>query len=961
MPSLSTSPFRALGTALSPITSAVRRARESLAGPPAAAGPRALLLSGQGDQLFGIAHDAVLLLDGDARILEVNEHAPTWYGYAADELIGRHLWELRPPEARDAFAEVWATLRREGRVWYESVHRHKDGTDFHVEVSIRTIRVRGEHLHVGVVRDVTDRWQANQRAARLARLHAVVSHCLHAIARPAGIEALCERVCQVAVEFGGFQLATAAAIDNVSGSLVPVARRVSEGLELEAAASMADAIVADGPARACLTDDVTVTCQDFRSDASVARWRDDAERFGLRSFIALPVRRDGRALGVLSLHADEPQFFDADETGLAEELAGSLSFALDSLAHRERIERVLEAMDEGFWEWNVSTGEMHLSPRLETMLGYERGQMPRDVRQWLDLVHIEDRPGVTARLQDIFAPQREVVAGEFRVQRQSGEYIWVFGRVRSLAPSGVRGVVRLVGTIMDITARKGLEDQFLQSQRLETVGRLAGAVAHDFNNVLTVINGYSDLLLADLKDDDPDRSSLEAIRQAGERASGITRQLLTFSRKHASDPRVVSLGSAVREVERMARGVLREAVNLSIQLEAIDDAVFIDPAHLHQVLMNLIVNARDAMPQGGSLRIATSCEDLADGRGDVEPGRYLCLTVTDTGTGMDAATLGRIFEPFFTTKEQGRGTGLGLSTVHGIIAQAGGAIRVQSTPGVGTTFRLYLPPATAETAEPASLAVPTAVRRGSETILVVEDQEDVRDVTVAVLRGAGYAVLAASDGPEALHTAARHEGRIDLVLTDVIMPGMDGKSLAEALTASRPGLRVLYTSGYTDDVLSAHDIDHAGTGYLAKPFTPDGLMAAVREVLGPGEARPTVLIVDDDIDVRRLFGEALADRYTVLMASDGVQALETVRTASRVDIVLIDLFMPRQDGTQTILALREMAPQLPIIAISGAFGGQFLSAAERVGVAATLAKPVSLETLRRLVEKLCPTRTSTDR
>jgi CheY-like chemotaxis protein/nitrogen-specific signal transduction histidine kinase len=521
--------------------------------------------------------------------------------------------------------------------------------------------------------------------------------------------------------------------------------------------------------------------------------------------------------------------------------------------------------------------------------------------------------------------------------------------------------VRLVGTIMDITARKGLEDQFLQSQRLETVGRLAGAVAHDFNNVLTVINGYSDLLLADLKENDPDRSSLEAIRQAGERASGITRQLLTFSRKHASDPRVVSLGAAVREVERMARGVLREAISLAIELDAVDDAVFIDPAHLHQVLMNLIVNARDAMPNGGTLRIATSREDLSDGRGDVEPGRYVCLTVVDTGTGMDAATLGRIFEPFFTTKEQGRGTGLGLSTVHGIITQAGGCIRVQSTPGAGTTFRLYLPPAPADASEPVSLVVPVALERGSGTILVAEDQEDVRDVTVAVLRGAGYAVLAAADGAQAIQISARHEGPIDLLLTDVIMPGMDGKSLAEALGASRPDLRVLYTSGYTDDVLGAHDIEHTHAGYLAKPFSPDGLLAAVRDVLGPRESRPTVLIVDDDADVRRLFGEALADRYAVLLACDGLQAVETVRTAARVDLVLIDLFMPRQDGTQTIQALREIAPQLPIVAISGAFGGQFLPAAERTGVAATLAKPVSLDTLRKLVEKLCPTRTSTDR
>jgi CheY-like chemotaxis protein len=438
----------------------------------------------------------------------------------------------------------------------------------------------------------------------------------------------------------------------------------------------------------------------------------------------------------------------------------------------------------------------------------------------------------------------------------------------------------------------------------------------------------------------------------------LTEQLLAFSRKQITQPRALGLNASVADAERLLLRLVREDVEMITRLEAAPDHVMADPSQLHQIVMNLVVNARDAMPSGGRLLIATRNEDVPPDTADVPPGRYVVLSVADTGTGMDAETARHIFEPFFTTKERGKGTGLGLSTVYGIVQQSGGVIRLDSAVGKGTTFHIFLPQVSADLVAAVAAPIKPAAHRGSETILIAEDQPLVRELAVDTLRGLGYRVLAAADGDEAFRIATEHTGVIHVLLTDVVMPGMDGWMLAERISALRPGLKVIYASGYADDVVGARRMLEAGAAFLPKPFTPAALAAKIREAATPADkpetAAPalmrTLLVVDDDESVRNLFPALLGSTHRVLLAADGSEAVDIARREPQIDLVLTDLFMPNQDGIETIQALQELRLALRIIAMSGAFDGQFLSAAERLGVDATLRKPIELETLRRTID-----------
>jgi two-component system cell cycle sensor histidine kinase/response regulator CckA len=373
------------------------------------------------------------------------------------------------------------------------------------------------------------------------------------------------------------------------------------------------------------------------------------------------------------------------------------------------------------------------------------------------------------------------------------------------------------------------EEQLRQAQKMEAVGRLAGGIAHDFNNLLTVITSYTDLLLEDLDPGDPIREDVGQIRKAAEGAAALTRQLLAFSRQQALAPRVLSLKTSIASAEPLLERLIGEDVHLTTSVAPDLGAVKADPGQLEQVIINLAVNARDAMPTGGRLTIEAANVDQGEGEG--EGGRYVMLVLSDTGIGMDEETKSRIFEPFFTTKAAGKGTGLGLATVYGIVKQSGGFIGVHSELGRGTTFQVYLPrvdePAETDTAG-AALPEP---RGGTETVLVVEDEPPVRIVTRQVLERYGYAVLEAPDGETALHLAAKHHGPIHLLLTDVVMPGLSGRQLADQLGRLRPAIKVLYASGYAENALAHHGIPESGISYLRKPFAPETLARRVRDVL----------------------------------------------------------------------------------------------------------------------------------
>ena len=408
-------------------------------------------------------------------------------------------------------------------------------------------------------------------------------------------------------------------------------------------------------------------------------------------------------------------------------------------------------------------------------------------------------------------------------------------RLQRLAPA----VERAIEDAAVRRERRRLEQQLLASQRLEAVGRLAGGVAHDFNNVLTAVLGSTELLILDTPPGVANREELEIIREAATRAQDLIRQLLAFSSRQALKPVVLDLNHLVKNVGKMLRRLIGENIQFTTEPAADLDAVCADPGQLEQVLVNLAVNARDAMPTGGKLTIETANvehdPDYAREREAALLRRFVMLAVSDTGIGMDEATKARIFEPFFTTKEPGKGTGLGLATVYGIVQQSGGFIWVYSEPGHGTTFKIYLPQVEAPLEGRAVGAAPGDLPRGTETILLVEDAAAVRAVTRQVLERQGYTVLEAAHGAAALQTAAGHPGPIHLLLTDVVMPVLSGRQLADQLARLRPDAKVLYASGYTDDAVVRHGVLEAGISYLQKPFTADSLARKVREVLD----RPT--------------------------------------------------------------------------------------------------------------------------
>jgi PAS domain S-box-containing protein len=447
-------------------------------------------------------------------------------------------------------------------------------------------------------------------------------------------------------------------------------------------------------------------------------------------------------------------------------------------------------------------------------------------------VGIYANPGERDHLRQILEQQgsihnievrRRVKSGEVRIALTSSELI------------SLDGEQCILTTTNDITEYKRLEEQFLQAQKMEAVGRLAGGVAHDFNNLLTAIMGYSQMLQSGLNKGDPMRWQIEEIEKAGRRAAALTSQLLAFSRKQILQLKVLNINDVITDIGKMLQRLIGEDIELRTNLDTSLGQIKADPGQIEQIIVNLAVNSRDAMPRGGKLTIETHNvhldESYASQHVDVQPGSYVMLAMSDTGAGMDKEVQANIFEPFFTTKEKGKGTGLGLSTVYGIVKQSSGHIWVYSEPGRGTTFKLYLPMVEEPPEVREKPVAPSESLRGHETILVVEDDEVVRKLACDILQMNGYTVLDAADATDALVKYKQHEGVIDLMITDVVMPHFSGRELVGHLMPLQPEMKILYMSGYADDAIVHHGVLDAGTAFLQKPFTPDALARKVREVL----------------------------------------------------------------------------------------------------------------------------------
>jgi PAS domain S-box-containing protein len=500
-------------------------------------------------------------------------------------------------------------------------------------------------------------------------------------------------------------------------------------------------------------------------------------------------------------------------------------------ASEERFRLLSRATNDALWDWDLITNELTWNDGYTTIFGYAGDEVPRVGGACVRLIHPEDRERVWGSLCATIQQGGHSWNGEYRFLRKDGKYAYVVNRAHILRDNQGRAV-HVVGGITDLTERKNLEEQLLHSQKLEAIGRLAGGVAHDFNNLLTVISGYTEVLLNMTPADDAKRSLLTDIQRAAERAASLTRQLLAFSRKQLLMPQVLDLNATIAGIESLIKRLVGEDVVLSLALAPNLDAVRVDAGQLEQAILNLAVNARDAMPHGGRLTISTGAIDLAeDNRYHAPPGRYLTLTIADTGSGIPAAIRDRIFEPFFTTKGPGRGTGLGLPMVFGFVKQSGGFIDFVSEEGQGTQFTITLPAAPPDEIHQRALPNDAVVKGGNETILLVEDEDDVRRISQLTLEAQGYCVLSARDGVEALRVFADSPSPIQLVVTDVVMPNMNGRQLVKHLRQQVPHLKVLFVSGYTDDQLSRHGLAEARGAFLAKPFLPLDLARKVREVL----------------------------------------------------------------------------------------------------------------------------------
>ncbi len=559
---------------------------------------------------------------------------------------------------------------------------------------------------------------------------------------------------------------------------------------------------------------------------------------GIGALISCSLLRDGELRAFMAVHQTTPRDWTRDEVSMVREFAERCWAVIEQrdaearLRQKAALLRIAgQAAKLGGWTLELPEQRVTWSEEVCAMLELGAGTAPT-LEQLISFYTPEYqsliRDSITACALDgkAFDVEADLLTARQRCIRV---------RVVAHAERGSDGAIsRVLGAVQDVDERRKLEEQLRHAQKMEAIGRLAGSIAHDFNNLLSVILSYSDLVLQDLPPESSLCGDVDAIKRAGQRAAELTRQLLAFSRRQVLAPKVLDLNAIVRESERILRRLMGEDIELTTRLDPKLSKVRVDPGQIDQVIMNLAVNARDAMPDGGKLTLETMDvfldEEYAREHVGVTPGPHVLLAISDTGIGMDKATQARIFEPFFTTKAQGKGTGLGLSTVFGIVQQSGGNIWVYSEPGHGTVFKLFFPKASQLETAPPEVVSPESLE-GSETILLVEDQDEVREVAREVLRRCGYQVLATGDANEALSVCAQHAGEIHLLLTDVVMPHMNGRELAERVVRLRPTLRVLYMSGYTDDAIVHHGVLEAGVFYLQKPLVPLMLAERVREVL----------------------------------------------------------------------------------------------------------------------------------
>ena len=780
------------------------------------------------EQMFETSPDGLCIADSDHRVLRANSMFARMFGYEAGEVVGQRLGSLIvPPERLPETRWLSEEVARGNPITLETQRRKKDGSLLHVAVTCAPLM--SERTVTGYsarYRDISDRKRVEALSSALYRV-AEKSSSVHDLqqffAAVHGIvnELMYARNLYIALYDPESDLVHYPYFVD-EHDVAPGPQKMGRGLT--------DYLIRTGEPLLA-TPEVLQTLED----------RGDVERKGSRSldWMGVPLKVGSHTFGalVVQTYSKNIRYGEPDKeilTFVARQLASAVEIKRNEQALRRseaRYRSLVQSSVYGIY-WSSLEGKfLDVNPALIAMLGYGSAE---EVLLLDPETQVFAQAEEHARLIQEFRRAGRIDGMEVKWKRKDGSTITV--RISGRAVSSADEPADALEAIAeDVTDRRQLEDQFRQAQKMEAVGRLAGGVAHDFNNLLMVISGYTEVILAKPDLDDSLREKGEAIQQAADRATTLTRQLLAFSRKQLLELKVVDVNTIVEDMERLLRPLIGENIELITRLASEAGHTRADAGQLEQVLMNLVVNAKDAMPNGGKLIIQTQNIRTDEGhrRGPtfIPPGNYVLLSVRDTGMGMDKETQSRIFEPFFTTKELGKGTGLGLSTVYGIVKQSGGYVLVQSEVGHGSTFQIYLPRVEKVAQNQVAPALHAAAG-GSETVLLVEDEESVRELVRDTLAGKGYRVIAADNGEAGLAAAAQHEGMIDLVITDVVMPGMGGREMVRRLAATRDRIKILYLSGYTEDTMVADGAAESGTAFLQKPFTLQHLSRKVREILG---------------------------------------------------------------------------------------------------------------------------------
>ena len=784
------------------------------------------------EQAFESSPDALVVLDASFRAQCVNREFQRMFGYSESQAMGQPIDSLIVPPDRAAESDWAATcLRRGEQITLESQRCRHDGSLIDVCISAAPLIVAGQpNAFYAHYRDISGRKRAE-----------ALSSALYRIAQKAS----------AAQDLQQFFAAIHAIVDELMPArnfFIVIRDPESQSLSIPYFVDEQTSAPSSAPAKlnSGLLEYVLRNCEPLLCTPEIAQQMQRRGELQLTGkpplhWLGVPLKVNNHILGaiVLKSYSKNVRFSEHDRDVLnlvAQQLAAAIDRKRNEQALRRsevRYRSLVQTAVYGIYRSSLEGRFLDVNPALIGMLGYNSASEILALDPQKDV--FVDPPEYT-RLVDEFRRTGRMDGFEVRWKRKDEGIITVRISGRAVAggdePSDV-----LEAIAEDITERRLLEDQFRQAQKMEAVGRLAGGIAHDFNNLLMVISGYTEVLLDQLTLGHPLHSKAEAIQQASDRATTLTRQLLAFSRKQLLELKVIDVNAIVTDMERLLRPLIGEDIELTTTLAPNVGCTRADAGQLEQVIMNLVVNAKDAMPNGGKICIRTASVNLDDSYRPentiIKNGPYVMISVSDSGQGMDRETQARIFEPFFTTKEKGKGTGLGLSTVYGIIKQSGGYVFVQSELGRGSVFTIYFPRVDEPSEAHGDLPVSLAAAGGTETVLLVEDEDSVRQLVRETLESRGYRVLEAGNGQAALTVAANHPDPIHLVITDVVMPGLNGHELVQQLLSTRSGLKVLYLSGYAQDAFSTPPTADAQKTFLQKPFTLQSLARKVREILGP--------------------------------------------------------------------------------------------------------------------------------